>query len=904
MIPQHLKRILRRIVGPNALFDDPATLALYSYDSSLQTGAPQLVALPRTTAQVADVVKTLCTERIPYVARGAGTNLSGGSTAARGGVIIELARMKQILGIDPDSLCARVEPGLTNLELQDALGRHGYFFAPDPASQKVSTLGGNVAENSGGPRCLKYGVTTNHILGLKLVAPDGEVIELGAETLDAPGYDLLGLFVGSEGTLGIATEIVCRILPLPRAVRTMLAIFDSTEHASQTVSDIIAAGIIPATLEMMDNMVLRAVEQALHAGYPTDAAAVLIIEVDGIPEGLEETVGHIERVCRKNSVREVRTATDERERERLWAGRRGAFGAITRLFPNYSVSDGTVPRTRLPEVLRQVAEIGQKYHVPVGNVFHAGDGNLHPLLLFDSRNPDEIDRVHRAGKEILKVCAAAGGTITGEHGVGSEKIGAMPLVFGTNEIELMRSIKNALDPANLCNPGKILPEPVLAPWHDRACESAGNSHASSATYMERPLYLPESTDELCGLVKNLSQNKSAMTALGACTLFPFLPFGGLPDAFIRTTQMKSVVEYEPDNLAVTVQAGLTLGQLQAMLAESGLFLPLDAPPNATLGGIAASAVMGPRRHVYGSVRDLVLGLKFIAASGKPLKAGGKTVKNVAGYDYGKLLLGSWGTLGIIAELTFRLLPLPKRSGALLARFDTAEDAYRAAADIIASGLNPSLASLLDEQTARRLTGLLSLTDLSEAWTTGAHLLVVGAEGADAAVESQLAEMERVCKERLAGIVKPCPHHDSLISALTSLGYPGDAEDASLLVRMNLPPGETLRCLDEIRKVRAGLGVIAHTAIHIAAGVAYVRFAQPKEALLPDIQEKIVRALARLHRTTLTVLGRGTASGKMPFILGNRTSASWLRTIKTCFDPDALMNPMVILGTSYYMVSPM
>jgi glycolate oxidase subunit GlcD len=463
MNARRLTRSLRRIVGPHACRDDPASLAAYAYDSSLQTATPELVVFPRTTNEVAQIVRLFHREKAPYVARGAGTNLSGGSVPLGGGAVIVLAGMKRIVEIDPRNLRARVEPGITNMAFQEALAAHGFFFAPDPASQRVSTIGGNVAENSGGPHCLKYGVTTNHILGLRVVAPDGEIVDLGADSFDGPAYDLMGLFVGSEGTLGIATEITCRILPLPEAVSTMLAIFGSTDEASQAVSDIIAAGIVPATLEMMDNLIIRAVEASLQAGYPLDAGAVLIIDIDGLSEGLEGMASEIEAICRRNGVREMRTATDTRERERLWAGRRGAFGAVMRLFKNYSVSDGTVPRARLPEALRRIAEIGRAHDLQIGNVFHAGDGNLHPLIFFDSADAEQMERVHHAAAAILAVCTEAGGTITGEHGVGAEKIYAMPLVFGPGEIDLMRGVKRALDPAGLCNPKKILPESATAP---------------------------------------------------------------------------------------------------------------------------------------------------------------------------------------------------------------------------------------------------------------------------------------------------------------------------------------------------------------------------------------------------------------------------------------------------------
>jgi glycolate oxidase len=374
-------------------------------------------------------------------------------------VVIEMIRMNRILEVDCASLWARVQPGLFNLELGNALAPMGYQFLPDPASQKAASLGGNVAENAGGPHCFKYGVTTNHILGLTVVLPDGQVAQLGGEAPDPVGYDLTGLFVGSEGTFGICTEVVAKIARLPEGVKTLLAIYDSIEDGSRTVSAIVAAGMIPATLEMMDQLVIQAVEASLHCGLPLDCATVLLIEVDGLKDDLELQAQAITELCLAHGAREVRSAKDEAERSLLWAGRRGAFGAVARLAPSFLVCDGTVPRTALPEALRKVAEVALKYDLRIPNVFHAGDGNLHPLILFDWRDADQKARVLQAGMEILGLCAALGGTISGEHGVGLEKMKAMRLVMSEADIQAQRRVKRSIDPAGLANPGKMFPAP-------------------------------------------------------------------------------------------------------------------------------------------------------------------------------------------------------------------------------------------------------------------------------------------------------------------------------------------------------------------------------------------------------------------------------------------------------------
>jgi glycolate oxidase subunit GlcD len=453
-----LRTRLSHIVGSRYATDTPEDLLTYSYDASLSRGKPQVVVFPGNTEEVARIARLAHQEGIPLVPRGSGTNLSGGAVPIHGGIVMVLTRMNRILEIDTTNQRAVLEPGVMNQKLQDTLAPLGFFYAPDPASQKVSSFGGNVGENSGGPHCLRYGVTTDHVLGLQMVMPDGQIVEWGGKALDQPGYDLLGIMVGSEGILGIVTRITVRILPNPEGIKTLLAIYSDLEAAGQTVSDIIASGIIPATLEIMDRVVIKAVEQKHHAGYPLDAEAVLIIELEGYPKELEEMSDRVVEICRNNRVDRIRVAKDEDERQRLWAGRRGAFGAVARLKPSYLVCDGTVPRAKLPETLRRVKEIGKRHRLLIGNVFHAGDGNLHPLILFDDQDHDERERVFRAGHEILEACVEAGGTISGEHGIGTEKLSDMDLLFSNEEIDFMRGVKDVFDPSKICNPGKLLPE--------------------------------------------------------------------------------------------------------------------------------------------------------------------------------------------------------------------------------------------------------------------------------------------------------------------------------------------------------------------------------------------------------------------------------------------------------------
>src|SRR5712691_5754138 len=453
-----LRRELEALVGPGAVLSDADELMVYESDGlTLFRALADFVVFPTSVDHVSAIVKLADRESMPFVARGAGTGLSGGCLPSEGGIVISLMRMNRVLEVDYDNQIAVVEPGLVNLHLSWAVGPKGFYFAPDPSSQQACTVGGNIANNSGGPHTLKYGVTVNHVLGLEVVLPDGEVMWLGGKTRESQGYDMAGLFVGSEGTFGIATKIVVRILKQSQAVKTVLAVFDSIEQASEAVSAVIAKGLIPAAMEMIDQVTIGAVEDAFGCGYPRDAAAALLIELDGLSLGMDAQAERVIQACRDAGAREVRVAKDEAERQLLWKGRKSAFGAYGRVSPAYMVMDGVIPRTKLPEVLRRVNEIVGTHDLRVGNVFHAGDGNLHPNILYDPRKPGEVARVVTAGGEILKVCAEVGGSISGEHGIGLEKMDYMPLIFTEADLHAMRGVREAWNPRGLCNPGKILP---------------------------------------------------------------------------------------------------------------------------------------------------------------------------------------------------------------------------------------------------------------------------------------------------------------------------------------------------------------------------------------------------------------------------------------------------------------
>ena len=452
-----LVRKLEKMLGREAVLWRPNNVMLYEYDGLSSMRPPDVVVFPRNTVDVVQIVKFAADHKLLVVPRGAGTGLSGGALPWQGGILVAFARMKEIVEIDLENQRARVQPGVVNLDLSLAVSDAGYYFAPDPSSQKACTLGGNVAENAGGPHTLLYGVTTNHVLGLEVVLPSGEVIHTGGKFLDSPGYDLTGLFVGSEGTLGIVTEITVRLMRKAEAVATLLAVYDRIIDATRTVAAITARGITPAALEMIDGFTLRAIEEATHAGYPMDSAAVLLIEVEGLKEAVEENAQQIESVCQENRVRQVRRAKSAEERDLFWKGRKNAFGALGRISPSYYVQDGVIPRTRLPEMLEFIEQTATKYGVRIGNIFHAGDGNLHPIILFDRRDENESKRVREAAAEILSRCIDMGGSITGEHGVGIEKINLMPYLFSADDLDMMRKIKEVFNPEARFNPGKVLP---------------------------------------------------------------------------------------------------------------------------------------------------------------------------------------------------------------------------------------------------------------------------------------------------------------------------------------------------------------------------------------------------------------------------------------------------------------
>ena len=741
----NLTENLSAIAGRENVLSKPDELLVYECDGLPQhKHLPRAVVFPSSTEETSAIMRELARAKVPFTPRGAGTGLSGGALALNSGVVIEMARMRRILRIDVENRLAVVQPGVVNLNVSRAVAPYGLYYVPDPSSQPTCTIGGNIAESAGGIHCLKYGTTTDHVLGVRVVLAGGEVVDLGGSE---QGYDLLGTFIGSEGTFGIATEATLRLTQMPPAVRTLLAEFGEVNDASHAVSAIIAAGVMPAALEMMDREIIRAVEASIFAaGLPPDAGAALLIELDGIEAGLDDEAEKVTSICMEYGARSCRYARDETERKKLWAARKGAFGAIGRISPDSMIQDAVVPRSRLPEVLGAAYDIATRYQLRIANVFHAGDGNLHPLICFDSRFPDEVARVREAGRELMEVCVRAGGTITGEHGVGLDKRELLPLVFSEADMNAMLSVRAAFDPLGLCNPGKIIPL-LRGCGEAKAVSSSGNGPtATPVTLPHVPLKTSERVDtskagffdcdqaaiqlsqisgadnltvdassvtvspasiaEIAELLKIAHANRWRVMAAGAGSWLN-VQTKSEASIIVRTSRLNQLIEHEPADLIAVAQAGVKLADFNTKLEENGQWLPLDPPDDgrATIGGVVATGVGGAQQFGYGRPRGSVIGMKVVLADGSVIKTGGRVVKNVAGYDLCKLFTGSFGTLGVIVEVNFKLRPRPAREATVIVTGETSDLRSKARA-IFDARLFPVAAEIVSSEFATQL-GLIT-----------------------------------------------------------------------------------------------------------------------------------------------------------------------------------------------------
>ena len=944
------------VVGREAVLADPGELIVYECDGLPQHKyPPRAVVFPTSTEETSAVMRILAREQVPFTPRGAGTGLSGGALALERGVVVEMARMRKVLSIDEENRIARVQTGVVNAQVSRAVAHLGLHYVPDPSSQGTCTIGGNIAESAGGIHCLKYGTTTDHVLGVRAVLAGGDIVDLG-DGADNTGYDLLGVFVGSEGTFGIATEATLRLVPVPPAVRTLLAEFAEVDAASHAVSAIIAAGVMPAALEMMDREIIRAVEASIFAaGLPLDIGAALLIELDGLEAGIDAEAERVKSICLNYGARECRLARDEPERKKLWAARKGAFGAVGRIAPDSMIQDAVVPRSRLPEVMADAYRISAKFNLRLANVFHAGDGNLHPFICFDSRSADEVLRVKEAGRELMETCVRAGGTITGEHGVGLDKRDFLPLIFSEDDMDAMLRVRKAFDSEGLCNPGKIIPMlrgcgearavsatgavatglPNALPQDRGAAslslkddvterQSPSALEGGQAAHSRRPSALEDAAKRLGAIVgdKNVNLPDLRVTASPRLPVAPSpdLPLSASPnlpvlvspasieetcevmkqastqgwnvvpsgagmwldvgnplrriDLIVSTARLKRILDHEPLDLVASTEAGVTLDAFNQKLNQGGQWLPLDPPDDgrATIGGVVATGVSGAQRCGYGQPRSFVIGMRVVLANGRTVKAGGRVVKNVAGYDLCKLFTGSFGTLGIICEVTFKLRPLPAKqltliaAGGLSSLFEAARNVYKA-------GLFPAGLELVSGTMANELGGAL---------THEAQFLVRFA-GIDKTVDYQVEKAAALVKSSGVTRMEINAHDRALWRRLQELSL---GRSGGLTIRINVKPSQMKEALNLInatkndsRRWHAGIGD-GRLRVIDAAG------SSPDES---------IRNLTTLRQTVET-FGGSLIIENMPAEIRNRIdswgqnrTAGLMRRVKQQLDPGMLFS---------------
>lgn len=748
MLSEQVRRSLQNVFASDAIIADPAELVTYEFDAGLDRGSPDGVVFPRSAEELVTLVRWANEYGVSLIARGAGTGLSGGAVAERGGIVVEFSRMNRVIDWDTYGRRARVEPGVTNISVDNLARKSGLYFPPDPSSQRASTIGGNVAENAGGPHCFKYGVTTNYVTGMNIVLADATRVSIGGQAMDFPEYDLGGLLTGSEGTLALYDSVSLRFVRNPPGVKTMMAVFDTLEQSGAAVSAIIAAGLVPATMELLDRNFTRIIEEHAHAGIPTDAGAVLIIEVDGYPASLDPQINEIADLLHQHGTRELRIAKNEEERDRIWYARKSAAGALSRLTPAYYMIDTTVPRSRLAETISESNRICADAGVPVAYAFHAGDGNLHPVLLIMRPGDQELaKRVHDVAREIIALAVRKQGSLTGEHGVGIEKREYMPIMYSPAELSAMLDIKNVFDPHSRFNPGKMFPadlanSSVIAPRaepatgtpapHIAQCKSGAEK--STSKIFESLEYVPENVEQAAEMLTEMSAMRRR-ARIGSTTSEIDRRV-----SCISTRALAGIKTYAPDDLYITVGAGTLFADLDSFLHRDRKQVSLASPwPGATLGGLVAANANAPLRIRYGSIRDMTLALTVVLADGRTFRAGRPVIKNVAGYDLTKAFIGSHGTLGLIADVTLKLTPLPRVRRTLRVRAPTVEDAIKFAGRLLPLALVASAIILFQHDAS--------------------YVLAYTAEGLAEDVET---ELDQVCEE-LKSVGAPEPSEDNVSS---------------------------------------------------------------------------------------------------------------------------------------------
>lgn len=897
---------LRWIFGSKGVVDRDEDLQTYDADGSMIVAhAPHIVVLPGApssrgdiAAQAAEAVRLAQRAGLPVVARGAGTGISGGAIPVRGGILISTARMERVESVSPRDRWAVVQTGVVNAELSAYVEPLGLQFAPDPSSQRAATIGGNIGENAGGPHCLKYGVTTNHVLAVEIVLHNGAILWTGDGVVDAAGYDLTGLIVGSEGTFGVVTRARVKLTHLPEANRVVQALFPMMVDAGETVSAVIAAGYLPTSLEVMDANAIRAVNQAYRLGLPETAGAALIIEVDGVEDGLDEMLVEILDICRANGASELRPARTPEEQARVWAARKSVAGAIGRLAPAYYMVDTVVPRTRLPRMMEEVERLSREYSLDVVNVFHAGDGNLHPLVLYDPRDADQYRRAHDIAANVLKLSIEEGGVISGEHGIGVEKQEYIGLMLSQSDLQAHATLYAIFNPNHRFNPAKMFP-PAVDPLdlaEQRRVRIAASVGSSDLGQLEATLKEIVGAEALCSggaamdytiqghipryvvLPANVEQLAAVMAAChhaGAVVI----PWGGgtkqnrgylrsVPDVVVATRRLTGVTRYEPEDLTIGIGAGATLAELQAILAEHGQMLPLDAPQpeQATIGGLVATAADGPRRLGYGTLRDLVLGMIVVEVDGTILHVGAQVVKNVTGYDLTKLFLGSYGTLGVIAGVSLRTLPRSRGGSTLVLDFEQHDAALALLDDLAASTLNPT-----------------AVECLAESATLPMITLAIRVEGSPAACDRHMRELRYLAVCHSAADVRELHGEEqTAFWAQVADVVAGELAHANAaLLRVAVPPSELGAVLDDLLACAA----VERLSARALNGVVYAHV-HGADTNLHKLQMHLVERWRHAH----VLACDPDIAADLPIWGATPAGIDLMRAIKQSFDPLDKLNP--------------
>jgi D-lactate dehydrogenase (cytochrome) len=654
--PETVISRLQELLGEDAVLTSPEALLPYETDAMpIHRRRPMCVILPPSRATLMAAVTLLHETQTPWTARGAGSGLSGGALAENNGVLISLARLREILSSDPRARRVEVEPGVVNQILNQELAGERLQFAPDPSSQLVATIGGNIAENAGGPHTLKHGVTVQHFLGCRLVLSDATELTIGGSEETMGGYDLLGLIAGSEGTLGLVTSATLRLIPLPESTRTFMAVFPDTEVAGNAVAALLGAGVVPSALEMIDAEVLDALESAFSIGFPKPAGAFLVGEVDGLKEEVAEEMLLVTCTLSDAGASEVRAANSETERVNLWRARKQAFGALGRVAPNYISHDVVIPRSVMPAMLRDISEIGKQHGLRIANIFHAGDGNLHPAILFDAADPAQAASAHQAGDAIVRRALDVGGVLTGEHGIGLSKRKNMAWAFSEEELALLDRLRRIFDPWNLSNPGKLIPAGVNVE-EATSDVSAEGAPAESSRRPKRDLSTGEAS--LLSAIQDAYAERKQLIPVGGGTL-RITPLCGRSPLPMR--KLNRILAFEPADFAVTVESGVTLAEANDLLVDHGQQLSWEAPDpqRATLGGIVSAGYWSSQACRFGHPKYSLLGFRGISGGGEIIQFGATVVKNVSGYDLAKLIVGACGTLAVTTRLTLRTYPLAR-----------------------------------------------------------------------------------------------------------------------------------------------------------------------------------------------------------------------------------------------------